>query len=104
MAVRQAQPTYATKINQATFTADQPPVQPTVYQHWVFVGSPFILNEGNAPFPNYHNVYVAPATFAHFAKTSRWAKGAQTAKELVTIRQNDNDEASATPGFSGRGY
>ena len=79
----QAAPAYATEINQATFTADQPPVQPTVYPYWVFVGSPFILNDGNAPFPVYHNIYVEPSTFAQFAKTSKWPEGAQIAKKLV---------------------
>ena len=107
LAITQGVPARAAKINQATFAADSQTMQPTGYRHWVFVGSPLTpnaLNDGKAAFPEYHNVYVEPSAFAHFAKTGKWAEGTQIVKELVTIRENDNDEVGATLEVSGRGY
>src|SRR5262249_40359215 len=52
------------------FTADgqlkQPPVD---YRKWVQVGTPLTpndLNDGEAPFPEFHSVYMDPESFAHY--------------------------------------
>ncbi len=94
-------------INQASFKEGNEVLQPVGYREWVFVGSPLTpnaLNDGKAPFPEYHNVYVEPSAYAHWKKTGTWAEGTQLAKELVLIRQNDNDEIGSTTEVSGRGY
>ena len=95
------------EIVQAKFAADNQAVLPVGYRQWVFVGAPLTphaLNDGAAPFPEYHNVYVEPTAFAHFAKTGEWPEGTQIVKELVLIYQNDNDDVGASTEVSGRGY
>jgi len=97
----------AKTVNQASFTDDGEAVLPTGYRQWVFVGSPLTpnaMNEGEAPFPEYHNVYVEPSAFEHWNETGTWAEGTQLVKELVLIRLNDNDENGATAEVSGIGY
>lgn len=97
----------AAEIAQATFNADNVVNAPTGYRQWVFVGAPLTphaLNDGQAPFPEFHNVYVEPSAFEHFAKTGEWAEGTQIAKELALVYQNDNDELGATFEVSGHGY
>ncbi len=96
------------KIAEATFTADNQAIQPTGYRQWVFVGSPLTpnaMNGGEAPFPEYHNVYVEPTAFKHYAETGEWPEGTQIVKELATIYQNDNDpDTGASAEVSGLGY
>lgn len=97
----------AEDIVRAEFTAAGEAVQPTGYRQWVFVGAPLTpnaLNDGEAPFPEYHNVYVEPTAFAHYSKTGTWPEGTQIVKELTLIYQNDNDELGATTEVSGHGY
>ena len=98
----------AQEIARAEFTASGEAVQPVGYRQWVFVGAPLTpnaLNGGEAPFPEFHNVYVEPSAFAHFVRTGEWAEGTQIVKELTTIRQNDNDpDTGASAEVSGIGY
>ena len=54
--------------------------------------TPNALNAGNAPFPEFHNVYVEPSAFAAYEDTGTWPEGTQIAKELTSVRENDNDE------------
>lgn len=82
---------------------------PKDYRHWVFVGAPLTpnaLNDGEASFPEFHNVYVEPSAFAHFEKTGEWANGTQIAKELVSVRQGEDCEEDTGACFesSGMGY
>lgn len=104
----QAQMTVAEEINAATFTDANEALQPTGYRQWVFVGAPLTpnaLNGGEAPFPEYHNVYVEPSAFQHYAATGEWPEGTQIVKELTTIYQNDNDPDTGTSAeVSGIGY
>jgi len=103
----QAQMAVGADIVEAKFTQKNEALQPVGYRKWVFVGSPLTphaLNGGQAPFPEYHNVYVEPSAFAEYEKTGQWPQGTQIVKELVLIYQNDNDEIGATSEVSGRGY
>jgi hypothetical protein len=95
------------EVNQLTYQADGAVVAPTDYRTWIYVGTPLTpnaLNGGTAPFPEFHNVYVEPSAFAHFQKTGEWANGTQIVKELVLIRENDNDEDGTSSEVSGVGY
>lgn len=97
----------AAEIAQATFNAENVVNAPKGYRQWIFVGSPLTpnaLNDGSAPFPEFHNVYVEPSAFKHFVDTGEWAEGTQIAKELALVYQNDNDELGATFEVSGHGY
>lgn len=98
----------AQTVTAAVFNDSGEAVLPTGYRAWVFVGAPLTpnaMNGGEAPFPEYHNVYVEPGAFAHWSKTGTWAEGTQLVKELVRIYENDNDpDTGATFEVSGVGY
>lgn len=94
-------------ITQANFNSDGSVNQPTNWRKWVFVGAPLTpnaLNGGEAPFPEFHNVYVEPTAFAAYEKTGEWPQGTQIAKELTTVYENNNDEVGASSEVSGRGF
>ncbi len=82
---------------------------PSDWRSWVFVGTPLTpnaLNGGEAPFPEFHNVYIEPGAFEHFRNTGEFANGTQIAKELVLVREGDDcDEANGSCAeVSGQGY
>ncbi|KIC12061.1 hypothetical protein RA19_04745 [Leisingera sp. ANG-M1] len=96
-------------IRGADFTAQGDAVRPQDYRRWVFVGSPLTpnaLNGGEAPFPEFHNVYVEPTAFDHYAATGTWPEGTQIAKELVMVQTDDStdEETGANAQVSGIGY
>ncbi len=74
-------------------------VRPTGYRSWVYVGTPVTpndLNDGKAPFPEMHNVYIDPQSFDHYKKTGKFREGAILVKELVSI--------GSKTAVSGNGY
>ena len=84
---------------EATFTADGELIRPSGWREWVFVGSPLTpnsLNGGEAPFPEFHSVYIDPESWAHWKKTGTFREGTMFAKELTLV-----GETSAT---SGKGF
>ncbi len=92
------------------FTADNMLKIPDgkIWREWPFVGSlvtPNALNDGEAPFPEHHIVYIDPASWAHFKRTGEFRDGTVLAKELTFIRAPDgaNDDGS-TDEVSGTGY
>ena len=94
-------------IVEANFTAEGAVKMPANWRRWVFVGAPLTpngLNGGNAPFPEFHNVYVEPTAFRHYQATGEWPEGTQIAKELTTVRSNNNAENGSTAEVSGVGY
>ncbi|MDX1440526.1 MAG: cytochrome P460 family protein [Rubricoccaceae bacterium] len=79
---------------------------PSGFHQWVYLGSPLTphaLNGGNAPFPEYHNVYVQPEAFAAYRKTGEWPEGTIMFKELQLARPATNPDGSSVE-VSGRGY
>lgn len=81
------------------FTEDGKLMQPTGYREWVYVGTPLTPNELNppeAPFPEFHNVYIHPADYAHYKKTGEFPDGTVVVKELVSV--------GSTEAASGKGY
>ncbi len=73
--------------------------RPTGYREWVYVGTPVTpndLNNGKAPFPEFHNVYIEPTSWAHWKKTGEFRDGTILMKELVSV----GSKAAA----SGNGY
>lgn len=100
------------EVNGPEFNEDGSVVRPTDWETWVFVGSPLTpnaLNDGQAPFEEFHSVYIEPSAFAHFKKTGEFANGTQLAKVRTHVYQGD-DCADAGEGdgsclaVSGRGY
>lgn len=96
-------------VTRPTFTADGEVQIPEDWREWVFVGSPLTpnaLNGGEAPFPEYHNVYIEPSAWEHYQRTGSFADGTQIAKELVLVRESENGNGpeGAADEVSGRGY
>jgi hypothetical protein len=81
------------------FTPDGKLKRPVGYRKWVYVGTPLTPNElngGEAPFPDFHAVYVEPESYAHYEKTGEYRDGTVIIKELVGI--------GAKEAASGKGY
>jgi hypothetical protein len=81
------------------FTADGKAQQPVGYRKWVFIGTPLTpndMNDGEASFPEFHNVYIDPDSFAHVEKTGKYRDGTVLVKELVSVGSKEQT--------SGKGY
>jgi len=73
--------------------------RPTGYREWVYVGTPVTpneLNNGKAAFPEFHNVYIDPVSWAEWKKSGKFRDGTILVKELVSV--------GTTAAVSGRGY
>ncbi len=73
--------------------------RPTGYREWVYVGTPVTpndLNDGKAAFPEHHNVYIDPKSWAHWKKTGEFREGTILMKELVSV--------GSKGAVSGNGY
>jgi len=73
--------------------------RPTGFREWIYVGTPVTpndLNDGKAAFPEHHNVYIDPKSWAHWKKTSEFRDGTILMKELVSV--------GSKSGVSGNGY
>jgi hypothetical protein len=79
-----------------------------IWREWPFVGSlvtPNALNDGQAPFPEHHVVYIDPVSWAHYKKTGEFREGTVLAKELTRVRAPDGaNENGSTEEVSGVGY
>jgi hypothetical protein len=81
-------------------------VQPRGFRAWVFIGSPLTpnaLNNGEAGFPEYHNVYVEPAAYTYYQRTGEWPEGTMMVKELQLTKTGTFPDGSRNEA-SGRGY
>ncbi|MEM7227049.1 MAG: cytochrome P460 family protein [Pseudomonadota bacterium] len=88
------------------FTADGQLILPKGYHEWVYVGSPLTpnaLNGGEAPFPEYHNVYIQPSAYKIYKETGTFPEGTIFFKELMLVQRADHPDGSADE-VSGRGY
>jgi cytochrome P460 len=69
------------------------------YRQWVFIGAPVTpndMNNGKAAFPEFHHVYIDPASFAAYKKTGKFPNGTVIVKELAGV--------GAKSSASGSGY
>ena len=74
-------------------------LRPADHREWVFVGAPVTpndMNDGHAAFPEFHNVYIDPASYAAYKQTGKFADGTVILKELVSVGGKKMD--------SGNGY
>jgi len=88
------------------YTASGDLVLPKNFHEWVYVGSPLTpnaLNGGHAGFPEYHNVYIEPGSYAIFKKTNEFPEGTIFFKELQLTLPAQNADGSRTEP-SGVGY
>ncbi len=69
------------------------------YREWVYVGTPLTPNDLNppeAPFPEFHNVYIHPDDFDHYKRSGNFPVGSVMIKELVLV--------GSQAAVSGKGY
>lgn len=73
--------------------------RPEGYREWVYIGTPLTphdMNGGEAAFPEFHNVYIDPKSFAAYKKTGEFPEGTTIVKELVSV--------GSKAATSGKGY
>ena len=73
--------------------------RPTGYREWVYVGTPVTpndMNDGKAAFPEHHNVYIDPVSWAHWKDKGEFRDGTILIKELVSV--------GSKAAVSGKGY
>ena len=73
--------------------------RPQNYRTWVYVGTPTTpndMNDGKAPFPEFHNVYIDPISYDYWKKNGIWRDGTILIKELVSV--------GTKAAVSGNGY
>ena len=73
--------------------------RPSGYREWVYVGTPVTpndMNDGKAAFPEHHNVYIDPKSWAHWKKKGEFRDGTILIKELVSV--------GSKAAVSGNGY
>ena len=88
---------------QAQFNASGNLIRPQGWREWIFVGSPVTpnsLNGGNAPFPEFHTVYIDPESWEHYKKTGKFREGTMFAKELTLV--GDTAATSGAGFFNGK--
>ena len=74
-------------------------IRPVGYRQWVYVGTPLTPNDLNPPetsFPEFHNVYIDPVSYAHYAETGKFREGTILVKELISV--------GSKAAVSGNGY
>ena len=62
--------------------------RPTGYREWVYVGTPLTpndMNNGKAAFPEFHNVYIDPVSWAYWKDNGKFRDGTILVKELVSV-------------------
>ncbi len=83
----------------ARFNGSGELIRPVGYREWIYVGTPLTpndMNNGNAAFPEFHNVYITPDAWAHYESTGEWKDGTILVKELVDV--------GGKRATSGKGY
>ncbi len=82
-----------------TFSDDGELERPTGYRKWTYIGTPVTphdMNDGKAPFPEFHSVYMNPDAFDHYEETGEFPDGTVLVKELIDV---GDKEASSGNGY-----
>lgn len=69
------------------------------FRKWIFIGTPLTpndMNDGKANFPEFHNVYMDPESFAYYQKNGKYRDGTVIVKELTSV---GTKEASSGEGY-----
>ena len=83
------------------YTADGQliPFSPDVFREWIWVGEPLTpndLNDGEANFPEFHDVYINPTAWREWKKSGTFPEGTVMIKELTSV--------GSKKAASGNGY
>jgi hypothetical protein len=82
-------------------------ILPKNWRSWVFIGSPLTpdgLNDSKENFPEFHNVYIEPASFDIYKKTGMFPEGTILFKELQRTLKHGQFPDGSRVEPSGRGY
>ena len=63
-------------------------IPPHGYRESIHAGTPVTpndMNGGMAPFPEFHAVYIDPASWAHYKRTGEFRDGTVLIKELISV-------------------
>ena len=85
------------RADAVAFDAGGQLLRPQDHREWVFVGAPVTpndMNAGQAAFPEFHNVYIDPASFASYKRTGEFPEGTMILKELVSVGSKSMDSGS----------
>jgi hypothetical protein len=88
------------------FTKDGDLVLPAGFREWVFMGGPITpnsLNGGEAPFPEFHDVYIERGNLLYYQQYGNFPEGTVLVKELVLAQKGQYPDGSLDSA-SGRGY
>jgi len=88
------------------FTKDGKLVLPSGFRKWVFMGGPITpnaLNNGEAPFPEFHSVYIELDNLRYYQSHGKFPEGTVLVKEL-TLTQTGKYPDGSLDSASGRGY
>jgi hypothetical protein len=88
------------------FTKDGDLVLPTGFREWVFVGGPITpngLNDGEAQFPEFHDVYIERENLRYYQQQGNFPDGTVLVKELALAQKGKYSDGSVDSA-SGRGY
>ncbi len=83
----------------AEFDTDGALKQPEGYREWIYVGTPLTpneLNDGEAPFPEFHSVYISPDAWEVYKSTGKFPDGTILIKELTSV---GSKKASSGEGY-----
>ncbi len=92
---------------EAKYTAEGDLIRPDGWREWIYIGTPVTpngLNDGAAPFPEIHSVYIDPESWAVWKETGTFREGTMIAKELSMAVSKGALEDGSTIQISGRGY
>jgi hypothetical protein len=88
------------------FTKDGGLALPTGFREWTFIGGPITpngLNSGNAPFPEFHDVYIQSDNLRYYQMHGKFPDGTVIVKELALAQSGKYPDGSIDSA-SGRGY
>ena len=81
------------------FNMDGSLSQPKGYREWIYVGTPLTpndMNDGEAPFPEFHSVYINPEAWNEYKRSGKFPDGTVLIKELVSV---GSKKASSGEGY-----
>ena len=102
MLITQATPANALDTAYAKFNKAGELLRPIKYREWIFVGAPVTpkdMNDGKPAFPEFHNVYIDPASWQYWKRTGKFRDNSIFVLELVSV--GDKKSSSGSGYFQG---
>ena len=84
----------------ATYNASGQLIKPEGYREWIYIGAPLTpndMNGGNAPFPEFHSVYIHPEAWEHYKANGTFLDGTILVKELASVGSKKATSGNGVP-------